>query len=101
MSDIDDKLRELDLEFLHGVPVHLNEGMVAQIKQAFADEENTKGTFKSVDGGDYHKMMTGAEWYVLIEDALSNITISFTDISEGVYVKKSDVLAAAKKAAGL
>lgn len=37
MRDIDQKLKALDLEFLPGVPVHLTDAMVEQIKQAFKD----------------------------------------------------------------
>ena len=39
---LEDKLLDLDLEFLHGVPVNLNREMVEQIKQVFKDEGYTK-----------------------------------------------------------
>jgi hypothetical protein len=44
MSDtLQDKLQNLDLEFLHGVPVHLNDEMIAQIKQAFEEAGYVNG----------------------------------------------------------
>lgn len=83
--NIDKKLKELELEFLHGVPVSLNDDMIEQIKQVFKEagwlpiEGAIAKYFEAGGSKNYYvvsqdcmdkqmaNMMTGREWYEKFE----------------------------------
>jgi hypothetical protein len=115
---IDDKLRGLEIEFLHGVPVHLPYEAVAQIKQLFADEGYVKPLvlekevfmekgYVKITGSQEQQaalanmilgnsVMTGQEWYDRF----------IAELEKSVYVNRvtqdfTDAVLAARYASGL
>lgn len=60
---LEEKLLDLDLEFLHGVPVNLTKEMVEQIKQIFKDEGYTKNPPKVEDSTFYPEIWALANGY--------------------------------------
>lgn len=76
MANLDDRLKDLDLEFLHGVAVNLTDDMVAQVKQSFADAgyiqiptaEKDKAGFIHINPEGIY--MTGTYWYERFEKEL-------------------------------
>lgn len=108
MSDLDSKLREIleevedEVNNTGGVSTKHRGRLVAQIKQAFAEEGYVKvskdnqdkiktATIYSINHGQY-ELMTGQEWYERFEKELNNHPIK---------LQGTEIMRAAKKAAGL
>jgi len=108
MGDLDDKLKTLDIEFLHGVPVHLKPEHIEQIKQIFADEgyvkvpdevQETWRTYNNMAG-----YMTGQEWYDRLLKEVHKQPVSWPENASKEYIVAvvgNVYLAAAERAAGL
>lgn len=103
------KLRELDLEFLPGIPVHLTDAMIAQIDQAYEGA----GWRQLPQGAEldalveWHdgRLLTGQEWYgrfvkELPPQGLDTVLVDGPKLSEW-SIRWLDVEKAAKKASGI
>jgi hypothetical protein len=116
---LDKKLKDLDIEFLHGVPVRLPDSAIEAIKQAFIDEgwqePNEFGqvayTTQLVDGvvnivPEQANLMTGPEWLARFEKNLTAMPCDQKYVLDGGETivethSMSHVELAARRAAGV
>lgn len=99
MSSLQDKLKEIDIEFLHGVPVHLPDSAIQQITDAFIAD----GWLPPENGGKVwevgQSLMTGEEWHKKFEQELEDNY----DPKNPVYnsLSRAEALHIAKRASGV